>query len=122
MINNKQAQLNCKVNETNVKEYEFQQSTEGTNFIGIGILFGKGDGINNYQFTEQKTLNGSSYYRIKQIDFDGKFSYPALIRLYLSGMSLLTIYPNPFKNKININSSKIQTASLIDAHGRQVRQ
>jgi hypothetical protein len=122
LINNNQAQLNWKVNETNVKDYEVQVSNNGTTFTDIANLKSKGDGINNYQFTEGKALNGAAFYRVKQADNDGKFSYSSTIKLSASGTSLLTIYPNPFKNEFNVQSSSTQTAAIVDAQGKVVKQ
>ena len=69
--------------EINNKGFEVQKSMNGQTFTGIGFVTGAGNSslINNYSYTDTKVLSGSNYYRLKQIDLDGRFSYSPVIKL-----------------------------------------
>ncbi len=69
--------------EFNNKGFEVQKSTDGHSFTGIGFINGMGNSalVNNYNFTDNKVLSGSNYYRLKQEDIDGYYNYSSIIRL-----------------------------------------
>ena len=77
----KQAVINFKVNETNVANYQIEKSNDGRVFYSIANISSKGNGENSYQFTDALVLDDVKYYRIKQIDADGRYSYSTIIRL-----------------------------------------
>ncbi|MEO9012074.1 MAG: T9SS type A sorting domain-containing protein, partial [Ginsengibacter sp.] len=55
-------------------------------FTDIAFIAGSGNSslAHNYQFTDDKVLSGSNYYRLKQIDLDGRFIYSSIIKLNYS--------------------------------------
>jgi uncharacterized repeat protein (TIGR01451 family) len=112
---NKQAVLNWKVQETNVARYEIEKSNDGRSFISIATLSSKGNGENNYIYTDATTLQGLWYFRIKQIDKDEKYSYSSVFKLSNQQAGTLSVYPNPVKNILTINNpiagSKIMLSS-----------
>jgi hypothetical protein len=123
---NNQPEINWLVEETNVAEYVVEKTTNRMNYTGIGTEAGKGNGRNNYSYTEPAALQGIAYYRIKQIDADGKASYSSSIRLSeTSQASFLTIYPNPVRDAVSISvapdmmRSKLQ---LMDVSGRVLKE
>ena len=60
--------------ETNNSFFTVEKSTDGINFIVIGTVIGGGTStsILNYSFTDYNAYSGSSYYRLKQTDYDGE--------------------------------------------------
>ncbi len=85
--------------EINNKGFEVQKSLDGINFKDIGFVTGLGNAslVNNYSYTDAKLLSGSNYYRLKQIDRDGRVSYSAVIRISYSHFSY-GILGNPSNN------------------------
>ncbi|MBS1745238.1 MAG: fibronectin type III domain-containing protein [Bacteroidetes bacterium] len=81
------------VNEINNKGYEVQRSYDGENFNPIGFVNGDGNSsaVNNYSYTDVKVISGSNYYRLKQIDNDGRFNYSSVIKLDYSKFSWLIL-------------------------------
>ncbi|WP_165851395.1 T9SS type A sorting domain-containing protein [Brumimicrobium aurantiacum] len=83
--------------ETNNDYFEIERSQNGKNWE----LIHKRDGAGNsnseitYQFTDVHPLNGISYYRLKQTDFDGKNSYSEIRSIERN--SGVNFYPNPLK-------------------------
>ncbi|HMN23609.1 MAG TPA: right-handed parallel beta-helix repeat-containing protein [Ignavibacteriaceae bacterium] len=83
---------------------------EQFNWQPIGFVNGNGTSteINNYTFTDLNPLEGKSFYRLKQIDFDGTFEYSNIIEVDFSlpiGFSLEQNYPNPFNPTTTIKYS-----------------
>ena len=119
----KQVVLNFKVNETNVANYIIEKSSDGRNFTSIAIISSKGNGENSYQFTDATALDGIKYYRIKQIDADGRYSHSTIIRLSNDIKGSISIYPNPVKDIVTIGGAISGTkAILTDISGKVLQQ
>ena len=67
--------------ETNNDKFEIEVSQDGQNFEKIGEVSGKGTTleIQDYQSIIEGLNQGIHYFRLKQIDFDGQFSYSRII-------------------------------------------
>ena len=110
------------VQEINCKSYFVERSTDGVNFTTIGQV--KCNNLTlaqGYSFTDN-TLSGSTYYyRLKQVDNDGRFAYSAIQKLNFGGPGMLTVYPNPAQNTVQLTGvlpgSEVR---LYDATGRMV--
>ncbi len=93
--------LNWKTaSETNNYGFEVQKSNDGVNFLTLGFVKGSGNSSSGsaYSYTDRQ-MNGKSYYRLKQIDFDGTFAYSKVIETEnysVTGYQLYQNYPNPF--------------------------
>lgn len=103
--------------ETNNSHFEIQRSIDGKSFIAIGELKGAGTSKNlkNYQFIDLFPFKGVNYYRLKQVDFDGKLSYSKIQAVnIISGQNtiLLTVYPNPVKDQLNISLNSTTSSKL----------
>jgi hypothetical protein len=101
-VENTYFQLNwITASEFNNSGYEIQRSLNNTDFIDIGFVGGNGttNSPHNYVFQDDNVIPEIDYYyRLKQIDFDGKFSYSSVLNGRLRGGSIYTIsdfYPNP---------------------------
>ena len=121
------------VTEQNNKGFEVQRSTDGYNFSKIGFVNSKATNGNsnlklNYDFTDMGFASSINYYRLKQIDQDGKFSYSNIVVLrdenaITAGLS--TIYPNPVKNTLNVKVASLNnneiTMLITDISGKMMR-
>ncbi len=120
----KQAVIKWKVQEDNVAKYEIEKSTNGNLFEKIGSINSKGDGENEYVFTEATMLSGTAFYRIKQIDKDGRASFSIYMKLTADRSSIINIFPDPFKDvvTITIGSDLLNTNVLLtDINGKQLQ-
>jgi hypothetical protein len=121
----KKAVLQWKVEEQNVKGYEIEKSSDAIHFSIIGHISSRGDGVQDYSFTETATLPGKMYYRIKQTDKDGRFSYSDIIKLIAYNRQSPTLYPNPAKETITVtvgNHLLNTEAQLANMRGRLMRR
>lgn len=96
--------------EENHDTFEIQKSISGDNFVTIAFVKNidkqNSNIVKNYSFLDNQCLQ-TSYYRLKQIDDDGKFTYSKIeaIAMDLSDNQGFAITPNPFANKVTINTS-----------------
>ncbi len=87
---------------TELNNYGFEiQKKYDSEFITIGFAKGSGSSAeqHQYHFTDRNITAGINFYRLKQIDFDGSFSYSQEIQIKSNGpykFNLSQNYPNPF--------------------------
>lgn len=93
----------------------------GEDWETIGFVNGNGTSTetHTYSFADQNPVGGKSYYRLKQIDFDGSFEYSNIVEVDFSlpiEFSLEQNYPNPFNPSTSIQytiSSKQNVQLLV---------
>ncbi len=111
-------------NEVNTKQFEIEKSTNSINFVKIGVVISKNNlAINSYEYTDNEYFTGKMYYRLKQIDKDGKYNYSQVISVANIKKFGFTLYPNPAKNKIiiNINNNILPSKiNIISADGKKL--
>ena len=93
--------------ETNNQGFEIQRKSSD-NFVTLGFVKGSGttSQLQSYNFTDKEVDNGTYSYRLKQIDFDGTFSYSNVVEVKITSplsFSLSQNYPNPFNPTTKIN-------------------
>lgn len=71
------------VTEDNNDFFTLERSENGVDYSVVGIIdgAGKSDQIENYSFIDKDFNNDINYYRLKQTDFDGKYTYSTLIAI-----------------------------------------
>ncbi len=67
--------------ETNNDFFTIEESKEGQNWIEIAKIYGKGNSnsLSHYVYEHENVLEEYSYFRLKQTDFDGKFTYSDIL-------------------------------------------
>jgi hypothetical protein len=119
----KQAVVNWKVQENNVTSYQIEKSNDGRTFANIATVTSKGNGENTYQFTDATALDGIKYYRIKQIDANGSYSYSTIVRLSNNIKSNISIYPNPVKDVVTVSGAVAGSKVILtDISGKVLQQ
>jgi len=121
---NSDATINWLVEEQNVAQYEIQKSTDGRSFLNIGTVASKGNGQNNYSFTDATALTGIGYYRIRQIDVDDRSSLSAIVKLGGTNEKAISVYPVPARTTVvvTVPQTLVTTnATLFDNTGKQIR-
>ena len=97
-------------------------------FTAIGRVAGAGSTEleTKYQFTDLAPLPGRSYYRLRQVDFDGTTAYfgPVAVDWSGEGMSAVRVYPNPNGTDFLTLEGELRPGTrvtLLDADGRVLR-
>ncbi len=110
--------------EQNTVYFEVERSREPHQFEKIGRVTAEGNSavVNTYNYTDTKPLSGVSYYRIKQVDNDGKFTFSEIRVANLRPLhDAFSIAPNLLKSGQPIQIStdlEGYTAGACDAWGR----
>jgi hypothetical protein len=109
--------------ETGSSHFDIEKSSDARSFRKIATINAAGNSraINEYRYTDEITLAGSFYYRLKQVDFDGKFEYSRIVNIVLSGEEAVRIYPNPVADILNIESvTTLSPIEITTLEGKQV--
>jgi hypothetical protein len=90
--------------ELNNDYFRIERSEEGESWQTVQIV--KGQGTKNtetiYSITDTTPVNGTEYYRLVQVDFDGTVTYSNIIKVETE-LNELLVYPNPSTNNpVNI--------------------
>ena len=90
--------------EINNDYFTLEKSTDAINFSPFAIVDGAGNSSQtlNYQYIDYELYRNLSYYRLKQTDFDGNFTYSQVISVVNQqiNQSTLNVYPNPSNGKV----------------------
>ena len=113
--------------EHNNKNFEIQRSLDGSNWTVIAIMLGAGnsDELTQYSYTDKNMTAAVAYYRIRQVDIDGKYEYSTIktirsnettpaTKVYASGNTLNIEFNQEIKNPV--------TVRIIDMNGRVLAQ
>ncbi len=109
--------------EENNSHFVAERSADGFAFENIGKVAGKGNSVqlSNYAFVDQMPLPGTSYYRLKQVDVDGSYTYSSVVSLQRLVAQKLSIYPTVATQELHVSGPvKLQQMFVIDQMGRQV--
>jgi len=115
--------------ETNNSGFEVQRSSDRINFSNIAFVpgFGTTTEPRNYSYTDNSVSNGTYYYRLKQVDFNGAFAYSDIVDVNVAApidFTLAQNYPNPFNPSTIISYSVPQnsfvTLKVYDVLGNEV--
>ena len=106
--------------------FTIERSDNGINWSELAKIDGQGnsDLPFEYHYVDDLPLTGTSYYRLKQTDFDGSFTYSTIesIRLTTDYESQIFIHPNPASHELIISGDKREWTDLdlINANGQSV--
>lgn len=113
--------------ELNNDFFTLERSENGKDFYSITEVAGAGNSttIKKYLFLDRNVDEGLFYYRLKQTDFDGQFSYSSTIAINrLKLQDLFTIAPNPVQGAfvLRVNDSGLMPydVRIINAVGQEV--
>jgi hypothetical protein len=92
--------------EKDNEKFEIERSVDGMNFERLGSTLGNGTttAISKYQYIDRFPLEGLTYYKIKQIDFDGNYDYSNMVAIQLGSSKVLSIdiFPNRTMGDVNL--------------------
>lgn len=79
--------------------FEILRSKNGQDWEILDFVEGHGtiENVQEYQYYDRFPLSGDNYYRLKQIDFGGKYQFSDVqhIRIEGKGIGSIEVYPNP---------------------------
>ena len=93
--------------EKNNDYMEVQRSKDGKAFDKLGTVRGAGNSaqVRDYTFTDEHPMPGVNYYRLKQVDFDGKEAYHKVIAVLFKNKDDknqgITLFPTVVSEQLN---------------------
>lgn len=112
--------------ELNNDSFEVERSVNGAPFTLIGSVKGAGttSSQHNYLFNDNSPVTGRIYYRLAQIDFDGKKTYSEVCSVEVEAvLPQVSIYPNPAANTATIDCNGLGNVSalrLLNSLGEEI--
>jgi hypothetical protein len=114
-------------NESNNSHFDIERSADGLTFNKIGEVKGAGTSSQDqrYRFLDEAPLKGINYYRLKQVDYDGRFVYSNVIAVRNKNKSGMTLLPTVVTDEVQINldanlSEESGEWQVLDLFGRVV--
>lgn len=89
--------------EINNEYFELEISDTGETFAPVARINSQGNSnvMQSYQYLDQMPFEGINYYRLKQVDLDGSFSFSDIISVEVESTPFnISVYPNPVSNGI----------------------
>ncbi len=114
--------------ERNTSHFEVQRSLDGSYFeyIGRQAAAGNSNELLHYAFTDNQPFKGTNYYRLKQLDLDGQYSYSNIISIHSRLDKKLVVVPNPgngnFQVWFDLPDGKSAKLKVFDIEQRIVHQ
>lgn len=115
-------------NEINTQSFEIESSKDGVTYSSLGTVKANNTaGNHTYSFTDAVIKTGMTYYRLKMLDKDGKFTYSNIVSLKSAIANIgLTLYPSPAKNAATLSfistNAGSYTVRIADISGKMIRQ
>lgn len=114
--------------EFNCNYFEVQHSLDGSAFNTIAIINGQGNSTiqHDYIYTDEKFAIAKNYYRFKQVDFNGKFTYSnmAMVNNEEHKINSFELFPNPVKDILIISSNdknQQKDIRIVNAFGQKMK-
>jgi hypothetical protein len=117
--------------EFNSSHFDVEKSTDGETWRVLATIpsAGTSNELLTYQTVDNNGTNGSNYYRLRQVDVDGKEKLydPINVSCVETTAGYFTSYPNPSGNEFQVivNNKEILgacTLNIVDAQGKVIDQ
>ncbi len=125
-VRNNVVKLNWTVNEIDNHHYVVERSIDGDKFSSIGEVEASTlpGNEHSYSFLDNSPFASKNYYRIKQVDKNGSYSYSKIISVTIDEpLGSWVVYPNPTTDKVNLfcnaNYNNMQI-EVYDAIGKLI--
>jgi hypothetical protein len=108
--------------EQNNDYFVVEKSQDNVNFEEIDIIYGAGNSnvILDYQAIDFNLVDGVSYYRLMQVDYDGTTSYSNVVDVRNISDEAFNVYPNPTNGQINIEVNEEVEITIYSMDGRMI--
>ena len=111
--------------EKNTANFEFEKSADAKNWNQLTSIEAAGNSEfeKNYTTTDTEKFVGKMYYRLKQVDQDGKFNYSEIKNIYKKANIDISISLNPCIDYIQVSfgiSESIWNIEIINFEGKVI--
>ncbi|MFK7950838.1 MAG: T9SS type A sorting domain-containing protein [Saprospiraceae bacterium] len=113
--------------ELNNKAFYVERSIDGIDYTEIATIEGAGTSVEpiQYRHIDNAPMKGTSYYRLRQVDFDGAVDYSEVVKVDFEGSTfVVNINPTAATNQVQVVLGQTYdddlTVNIFDALGRNV--
>lgn len=110
--------------ELNNQHFDVQRSNDAAAFQTIGQVKGAGNSVkvNNYTFVDETPSVGTNYYRLQQVDDNGKTTTSKTVAVNTTGKGSLKVFPTLATDKLNVltTSDKEEVFTITNLLGQTV--
>jgi hypothetical protein len=112
--------------ETNNDLFTVERSKDAMSFEFVGTKSGAGTSstAHSYSLVDESPYHGLSYYRLKQTDFNGSYTYSTIVAVNMeNGPFEIIVFPNPSNGEFNISVKSESSEVLVvlyDAMGKEI--
>jgi len=105
--------------EVNVAGYNVESSTNGISFKNAGYVTATGKNIYGLDFPEKQVQ--TMYYRVRNVDFDGKSKYSTIIRVYTKEQTngQIQLYPLPAMDMVTVQHNRSAENAVITVFSQE---
>jgi hypothetical protein len=108
-------------NEVNNNFFEIEHSMNSYDWTSIGRKYGSNTNVkNNYSYNHDSPISGSNYYRLKQVDFDGRATFSNIKSINFE-THVLKLFPNPVQNILTVEGTVIGSViNIYDLYSKKL--
>ena len=113
--------------ESHNAQFVVERSGDGRTFSTIRTVAGAGDSRSpiDYATTDVAPLRGQSFYRLKQVDFDGTFEYSPVRAVFMGGANTVRLAPTLVADALTASMPEASLEdirwTIFDLQGRPLR-
>lgn len=114
--------------EQNSDYFNIERSNDGVQFSSLARVAAAGNShaLKNYSSTDNNPLEGINFYRLKEVDLDGKFKFSKIVRVEMQNNNdEVHIYPNPATNNALLlldKPAKKAVVNIFTAKGELIKR
>jgi hypothetical protein len=105
--------------EINNDYFIVERSWEGVTWHEVATVQGAGNSsiLKSYSTTDHQPYDGASYYRLKQVDFDGQYTYSQSVKVERQvELQNISVFPNPTSSTLHITVVSAEV-DIFDING-----
>jgi hypothetical protein len=110
--------------ELNNNYFDVQRSNDGATFQNIGQVKGSGNSaeLKSYEFMDETPATGTNYYRLQQVDVNGKTTTSKVVSVNAGGKGNVKVFPTLATDKVQIltSSDKEEAFQIVNLAGQTV--
>lgn len=112
--------------EQNALGFNVERSLDGKTWQTLGFVPSQAKEGNShlelsYAYTDRSPVNGQNFYRLKQIDINGQYTFSPIRSVAFGDAGTISVYPNPVNDKVIISGLQVvHTVTISNALGQVV--
>ncbi len=117
VINNRSVKLKwATASESESYRFVIERSTDALSFTPIGEVMAAGQStqLRTYEWTDRMPWHGWSYYRIRQEDFNGAYSYSQVQKIWIDRALVFRVYPIPANEWLIVEGDPFELISITN--------